>query len=71
MTVCPYCKKQFAAKEMEIELIEGVDEGGVRLGKVAYSCPHCHVFLSVGESAQGPGGQNPFMMGMQNMMGSG
>jgi hypothetical protein len=71
MTTCPSCKKQFVAKTMEIEIIEGVEEGGMRFGKVAYSCPSCHVFLGVGESAAGPGGQNPFTMGMQNTMGGG
>ena len=71
MTICPYCKKQFVAKTMEIEIIEGVDDGGVKFGKVAYSCPNCHVFLGTGETATGPGGQNPFMGGMQNFMGGG
>ena len=51
MTVCPYCKKQFVAKTMEIELIEGMEDASGRMGKVAYSCPNCHTFLGVGEAA--------------------
>ena len=71
MTTCPYCKKQFAAKTMEIEIIEGVEEPGMRLGRVAYSCPNCHVFLGLGESTGGAGGQDVFKMGMQNFMTNG
>jgi len=50
MTVCPYCKKEFAAKNMEKELIAGTGEGSMMLGKVVYSCPNCHFFLGVGEA---------------------
>ena len=51
MTTCPYCKQQFAAKEMGVELIERFEQAGARVGKVTYSCPRCHYFLVGGETA--------------------
>jgi hypothetical protein len=68
VTVCPHCKKQFAAKNMEIELIQGTEEEEMKFGKVAYSCPNCHVFLAVGEIAEGVGGGDLFKMGMENFI---
>jgi uncharacterized protein YbaR (Trm112 family) len=67
MTVCPHCKKQFVAKTMEIELIEGMEDGNARIGKVAYSCPACHTFLGVGE-AVGASVGSVFGMGIQQAM---
>ena len=49
MPICPYCKKEFAAKSIEKELIEGIADGPNMLGKVTYSCPHCRCFLAVGD----------------------
>lgn len=31
---------------MEIELIEGMEDGETKFGKVAYSCPNCHILGS-------------------------
>jgi hypothetical protein len=67
MTVCPYCKKAFIAKTMEIELIEGMEDENGKIGKVAYSCPNCHTFLGVGE-AVGASMGSVLDMGMQKTM---
>ena len=57
---------------MEVELIEGMEEVGVIIGKVAYSCPHRHIFLAAGESVPVDGGASAvFGMEMQGMSNTG
>ena len=45
----------------------GMEDGDARFGKVAYSCPNGHTFLSVEEAASTQGIEKLFGRGMNAM----
>ena len=51
MPICPHCKKDFVAKNIEKDLIQGAADGNNMLGKVTFGCPNCHYFLGIGDIA--------------------